>query len=43
MEVFGVVAGAVGLLHLSVKGSRILRAIPEIEDDFQELCEEVRG
>lgn len=42
-EIFGVVAGAVGLLHLTAKAANILRGIPEIEDDFQELCEEIEA
>lgn len=40
-EVFGVVASAIALLHLTAKGARILQSIPEIESDFEELCEEV--
>lgn len=42
-EVFGVVAGAIALLHLSAKAAEILQGIRDIEDDFQELCEEVRS
>jgi hypothetical protein len=42
-EVFGVVAGAIALFHLSAKAANILQTIPEIESDFGELCEEVGG
>ena len=42
-EVFGAVASAVALLHLSTKAARVLRGISDIEDDFGELCKEVRS
>lgn len=42
-DVFGAVVGAIALLQLSVKGARILQNVSEIESDFKDLCDEVRG
>jgi hypothetical protein len=41
-EVFGIVASAMALLHLSNKVGRTLRGIPDIDDKFEDLCMEVR-
>lgn len=40
-EVFGVVAGAIGILQVTVKSAKILKSIPDIKSDFEDLCEEV--
>jgi hypothetical protein len=41
MEVLGAVASAVALAEVALKGVRFLRRIPEIQDEYKELVQEV--
>lgn len=39
--IFGGITGAIGTVHLSIEAVQFLKRIPQIGDDFQQLCKEV--
>jgi hypothetical protein len=39
--IFGGITGAIGTVHLSIEAVQFLKRIPEIRDEFQQLCKEV--